>query len=242
MFWKRTLFWLYLIGLVLAYGSMARWYSFPGMVSYFGLATGQVVAGHAIISGLRKNALVEGPAEYGPDENTWDVRLSGGSFGHKTETIQVDQPIADQLKAQKLFHLGGRIPIVHVGGKWYPPREAKLHGLFGIPILSFMLLAVAALILRCAIGPRAFPERYEPASYDIGQSFNGLPTRRVIVLAAFLAVGFGLSIWQVFVGQLRLLHTDVGYWLGFVGDMLFLLAGPTALWASLPRLRRVRDL
>ncbi len=241
MFWKRTTFFIYLVGLVLGYISMAANYSFPGMVSYLALARGKATGRHATITYLRKRANEGGDGSeiHGRDEICWSVRISGGPLGTQSESFRADQPVAEQLERHHAFHVGGQVEIVRVGGLWLPPWEAKLRGLFGIPLFSVMLLAVAALILRCAIGPRAFPGRYEAASYDVGQSINGLPTRRVVAILAWLAIGFALMIWQVFFDMPRLLQTSVGYWLGFTGDLLFLLQGPVLLWAALPRVRRV---
>lgn len=238
MFWKRLLFFLYLSVGATVFLLVASRLAAPGVISYFRLATGR--------ASERRIQIVRMKSHWNQSvmqsEIYWNVRFSGGPLGHRNETIIIDQPAATLLRAQGRFHVGDWVQAVPVLDQWIPPFQAKLQGMLGIPSVSLLALAVFGLILRGAVGPRAFPEHYEPATVDIGSNITGFPTRRPLAIVVVLLVGFFLSVWQILFKASSFLTPGerIGYWQGLANYLLFLLACPIVCWAALPRLRRVQ--
>lgn len=238
MTWKRMFFFVYLITGAALFLFVAGDLGISGAISYFQLATGQARIRHVRLIGA-KGHWNQSVMQSGTD---WKVALTGGPLGKGTETLTLTQSVKELLTPPGRFHIGSWIRVVYLQGQWLPLPDAKLNGTLGVPILSLLALAVWGMILRGVVGPRAFPEHYEPALADHGPNVTGFPTRRPLVIVCVLLVGFGMMIWQIcFRGPAYLGPGAHGaYWNGMLAWTIFLISGPVVFWAALPRFGRVQ--
>ena len=237
MVWRRLFFVFYLVVGTLLFLLVAVNLAIPGAASYFRLATGRANVRRAQVVAMRShwNESTMSPGTY------WDVSLTGGPLGHRTEELTLTQPEKKLLAAPASVRIGSWVPVVYLQGQWLPPPDAKLNGTMGVPILSLMALAVWGLILRGVLGPRALPEHYEPALADYGPNVTGFPTRRPLAIVCVLLVGFAMMVGQIFFKEGSYLGPGAhgAYWDGTLTWTLFLIAGPVVFWAALPRIKAV---
>lgn len=170
---------------------------------------------------------------------SWETVFTGGPLGHATEYATLEEPAAKAVAKSGQFHPGDWVPAVQYFGKWLPVPVVKWDTLAcgAGPLLA---LGVLGLISRCVVGPRAFPNHYEPATHDYSADVTGVPTLRpalvgLIGFTGFLALCSGMAgKWLVSPGN------PFCYWLAIFCLCLFLVSGPVAMWCVLPHFHRVK--
>lgn len=239
---KRAWFFFFLLGAFGLYLLVLTKCAAPGAVFLSRLITGTVPIRHVRV--VHFKAAWDSGGFGTPGSTVWNTTLSGGPLGSRTEVIEFGSPTEKFLHANGRFHVGAVLPVVQTAqGRWVPTAYAKSTAIFGPSGLSLVALAVVALVIRGSLGPKAFPDRYEPATFDIGSSINGLPTRRPATIVAIGLTGFLLAvIVPVFANPSWYLRhgATVAYWLGLIEYLMFVGAGPIMVWAVLPRLGRVQ--
>jgi hypothetical protein len=237
MTWRRIFFFIYLIAGTALFLFVAGNFGVHDVATYFKLATGQAKIRHVRVVRVMHH-WNQSVMHSGTD---WNVTFTGGPLGKGTETLTLTQSVKKLLTAPRRFHIGSWIPVVYLQGQWLPLPDAKLNGTLGVPVLSLMALAVWGMILRGVVGPRAFPEHYEPALADHGPNVTGFPTRRPLVIVCVLLGGFVIMVWQIFFKAAAYLGPGAhgAYWVGTLAWTIFLISLPVVFWAALPRLGRV---
>ncbi len=213
----------------------------PGAVFLFRSITGTVPIRHVRVVHIKKDWDFGGFGA--PGSTVWKTTISGGPLASRTEVIEFDSPTQKFLHAEGRFQVGAALPAVQTAqGRWIPTAYARSTAIFGPSGLSVIALALVGLFIRGILGPRAFPNRYEPATFDIGSSINGLPTRRPATLVAIGLLGCLLMTVPVVASpSLYLRHgATVAYWIGLIEYLMFFVSGPIVVWAVLPRFGRVQ--
>ena len=234
------MFWRLLLVLLIVLGSAGYWLwgcdvAVP-QIRYFSAAA---FGGHAVrkirIVGIREKM----DGNTGEVTYSWKVVFTGGPLARSRELVTLEVAPTHALAAGGQFHRGGRVPAIFYFGRWLPVVVVKWDTLAcgAGPLLA---LGVLGLIIRCVVGPRAFPNNYEPATHDYSADFAGVPTLRpalvgLIGLTGFLALCSGMAgKWLVSPGN------HFCYWLAISCLCLFLVSGPVAMWCVLPHFHRVR--
>jgi hypothetical protein len=241
MLLKRAWLFFCLLGAFGLYLLVLTKWAAPGAVFLSRLITGTVPIRYVRVVHVR--AAWDSGGFGTPGSTVWNTALSGGPLGSRTEVIEFDSPTEKFLHANGRFHVGAVLPVVQTAqGRWVPTAYAKSTAIFGPSGLSLVALAIVALVIRGSLGPKAFPDRYEPATFDIGSSINGLPTRRPATIVAIGLLGCLLMGVPVVANPSWYLRhgATVAYWLGLIEYLMFVGAGPIMVWAVLPRLGRVQ--
>lgn len=172
---------------------------------------------------------------------TCKLVFTGGPLGHTREHLTIDAAPIKAINASGGLKTGSWIPAVRYFGKWLPIPAVKWYAV-GAGGGSLLALGVIGLLLRCVVGPRAFPSHYEPATHDYSADFTGVPTLRPALIAIVGLLGFGF-LCSAFFLKARLVASGghLGYWQAIVGLSLFLICGPVVIWCVLPHFHRVRS-
>ncbi|MHB1767373.1 MAG: hypothetical protein ACYCUV_05920 [Phycisphaerae bacterium] len=171
---------------------------------------------------------------------TYKLVFTGGPLGHTREHLTIDAAPIKAINASGGLKTGSWIPAVRYFGKWLPIPAVKWYAV-GAGGGSLLALGVIGLLLRCVVGPRAFPSHYEPATHDYSADFTGVPTLRPALIAAVGLLGF-LTLGTLILGK-RLVSpgSHFCYWVAILCLSLFLVSGPVVIWCVLPHFHRVRS-
>ncbi len=236
MFWKLLLVLLIVLvaaGYLLSAGQLA-----VPQIRYFADAA----IGHHVMRKIRVVSLKEKSSMGVGDSGvtySCEAVFTGGPLGHTRERLTIDAAPIEAIKASGGLTTGAWIPAVRYFGKWLPVPAVKWYAV-GAGGGSLLALGAIGLLLRCVVGPRAFPNHYEPATHDYSADVTGVPTLRPALIAAVGLLGF-LALGTVILGKsLVSPGNHFCYWIAIFCLSLFLISGPVVIWCVLPHFHRVR--